>query len=162
LFAYGGIGDMNSLISKTFYAATKGVRVIDMFLNPEKIKDYMHVEDFCDAVALACHHQCWGEDFNVAAENPQNTLEIVEIMEKVSGLDLKSYVKWHPQTDYLGNHRIDSSKFRDKFGWHPKYTLEEGIKDAWESISSSQNTSYNPLRHLDEAKEKGVDLTQFY
>ena len=42
LFAYGGVGDMNSLISKTFYAATKGVEEIDMFLDPSKIKDYMH------------------------------------------------------------------------------------------------------------------------
>jgi len=162
LFAYGGVGDMNSLISKTFYAATNDVKDIDMFLDPAKIKDYMHVEDFCDAVALACHSQSWGDDFNVAAENPYNTLEIVEIMEKVSGLDLKSYVMWHPKTDYLGNHRLDSSKFRGKFNWSPRYSLESGIRDAWDSIQSSQNSDYNPLKYLNEAKEKGVDLTQFY
>jgi len=162
LFAYGGVGDMNSLISKTFYAATTGAKDIDMFLDPSKIKDYMHVEDFCDAVALACHNQSWSDDFNVAAQNPYNTLEIVEIMEKTSGLDLKPHIKWHPKTDYLGNHQLDSSKFRGKFSWEPRYSLESGIQAAWDSIKTSQNPDYNPLKYLNEAKEKGVDLTQFY
>lgn len=162
LFAYGGVGDMNSLISKTFYAATKGVEEIDMFLDPTKVKDYMHVEDFCDGVALACHSQAWGTSFNIAAENPHDTREIVSVMEKVSGLDLSHKIKWHPETDYLGNHRLTSEKFRTAFDWEPKYTLTSGIEEAWRSISGSGDSAYNPLRYLDEAKEKGVDLTQFY
>ena len=162
LFAYGGIGDMNSLISKTFYASVNDVKDIDMFLDPGKIKDYMHVEDFCDAVAIACDKNVWGERFNVAAENPYNTREIVEIMERVASTDLKDKIKWHPETDYLGNHRLDSTKFKNAFNWKPKYTLKEGIEDAWKSISENLDTSYDPLKHLNEAKNKGVDLTQFY
>ena len=53
LFAYGGVGDMNSLIAKTIYGALNGKKDIDMFLDPTKIKDYMHVNDFCDAVLTA-------------------------------------------------------------------------------------------------------------
>lgn len=162
LFAYGGVGDMNSLISKTFYAATKGVEEIDMFLDPGKVKDYMHVEDFCDGVALACHNQAWQTSFNIAAENPHDTREIVSVMERVSGLDLMHKIKWHPETDYLGNHRLTSEKFRAAFDWKPKYTLKSGIEEAWRSISAADDSSYNPLRYLEEAKEKGVDLSQFY
>lgn len=162
LFAYGGVGDMNSLISKTFYAATKGVEQIDMFLDPAKVKDYMHVEDFCDGVALACHNQAWGTSFNIAAENPYDTREIVRVMESVSKLDLMHKIKWHPETDYLGNHRLSSDKFKSAFNWKPKYTLKSGIQAAWNSISASEDTSYDPLKYLNEAKEKGVDLTQFY
>jgi len=162
LFAYGGVGDMNSLISKTFYAACKGVDEIDMFLNPAKVKDYMHVEDFCDGVALSCHNKAWGTSFNIAAENPYDTREIVNVMEHVSGMDLTHKIKWHPETDYLGNHRLTSEKFRTAFGWEPKYTLRSGIEAAWRSISESDNLHYNPLRYLEHAKENGVDLTQFY
>ena len=47
LFAYGGVGDMNSLIAKSFFAALDdSVDSIDMFLDPTKTKDYLHVEDF--------------------------------------------------------------------------------------------------------------------
>ena len=162
LFAYGGVGDMNSLIAKTFYGYKQKENEIDMFLDPHKSKDYMHVEDFCDGVALACHSQAWGTSFNIAAENPHDTREIVSVMEKVSGLDLSHKIKWHPETDYLGNHRLTSEKFRTAFGWEPKYTLTSGIEEAWRSISGTDDSAYNPLRYLDEAKEKGVDLTQFY
>ena len=161
LFAYGGVGDMNSLISKTLYSAKSGRQNIDMFLNPAKIKDYMHVTDYCDAVALSIHKGMWGTDYNVSAENPYNTAEIAEMIADISGKNLDSIINWHPETDYLGNHRLSSKKFRDETNWSPKFSLESGIKNAWESISEDES-GYDPLIYLDEASERGLDLTQFY
>ncbi len=161
LFAYGGVGDMNSLIAKTLYASHTGRDRIDMFLDPGKIKDYMHVSDYCDAVALACHRGLWGIDYNVAAENPYNTGEILGMMSEVSGRELAEIVQWHPGTDYLGNHRLISKRFRDATGWEPKYTLLQGIQESWESILQNDG-SYDPLVYLDEADRRGLDLTQFY
>jgi len=162
LFAFGGAGDMNSLIAKTFYSFIKdSAQQIDMFLDPTKFKDYMHVEDFCDAVALACHSNIWNDDFNVSAETPIEAGGVVRIMSEVAGGDLEKCVQWHPQTDYLGNHRLSSKKFRVNFGWVPKYTLLEGIEDAWRSIRQV-SPDYNPLKHLEEARRRNIDLTQFY
>ena len=45
LFAYGGEGDMNSLIAKSIYASLTDKQV-EMRLDPLKFKDYMHVSDF--------------------------------------------------------------------------------------------------------------------
>ena len=45
-------------------------------------------------------------------------------------------------------------------GWEPKISLEEGIRRTIREIQESEG--YDPLVHLDEAKEKGVDLTDFY
>lgn len=161
LFAYGGVGDMNSLIAKTFYAHRKGKTSLDMFLDPKKSKDYMHVEDFCDAVALACDMNLWGNDFNVSAEEPIPTWQIIDKMSEVCGQDLEYILKWHPETDYLGNHVLSSKKFRDKTGWTPKYNFERGIVKSWRSILSSRS-NYNPLSHLEEAKSKGIDLNEFF
>ena len=161
LFAYGGVGDMNSLIAKTFYAHRKKKKTLDMFLDPEKSKDYMHVEDFCDAVALGCDMQLWGNDYNISAEEPLNTWQIIEKMSSVCDHDLGYILKWHPQTDYLGNHVLTSKKFRDETGWAPKYDFDKGILKAWRSILSA-GQKYNPLEHLEEAKNKGVDLLEFF
>ncbi len=161
LFAYGGVGDMNSLISKTFYAFTKKMSSLDMFLDPDKCKDYMHVEDFCDAVALACNLGLWGEDFNVSAEEPIPTWQIIEKMSQACGQDLGYILKWHPETDYLGNHVLSSKKFREKTGWTPKYTFNKGLVKSWRSIIASKD-SYNPLTHLEEAAKKGINLSEFF
>ena len=161
LFAYGGVGDMNSLIAKTFYAHKNKKTNLKMFLDPSKKKDYMHVEDFCDAVALACHKGMWGNDFNVSAEEPIRTIDIIEKMSETCGTDLGYILEWHPDTDYLGNHVLSSKKFRDASGWTPSYTFDKGITKSWRSILSSR-ASYNPLAHLEEASSKGIDLNQFF
>ncbi len=163
LFCYGGVGDNNSLIAKGFYGAATGKQQIDMFLNPNKIKDYMRVEDFCDAVATVVDKELWNDDWNVAAETPETTGKIVEMMSKISSKDLKSVVKWHPGTDYLGNHRLSSQKFRDASGWTPRFDLYSGLEKSWNDIQHNLgSTDYNPLRYLEDAKKRGIDLKQFF
>ena len=162
LFAYGGVGDMNSLVAKTFYSYRKNRhKKIDMFLDPTKHKDYMHVEDFCDAVAVACHGKNWNDDYNVSAETPLETGAIVELMSDIAGGNLAGCVNWHSHTDYLGNHRLSSSKFRSACDWKPSYNLRAGIEDARRSIRAGSD-SYNPLKYLERAKEENIDLTEFY
>ena len=161
LFAYGGEGDMNSLISKSLFCLKNKVNSLDMFLNPEKIKDYMHVEDFCSSIMDLIINNMLNDDFNVTAENPHNTLEIVELIEEVTGLDLKSIIQWHPQTDYLGNHRLSNEKLIDTLGFSRTRDLKEGIRQSWQSIKDS-NSSYNPLKYLNQAKDQNIDLKKFF
>ena len=160
LFAYGGEGDMNSLIAKTIYAAINNKEKVDMFLDPTKIKDYMHVNDYCDAVLTAIDKDMWNDDWNVAAETPLVVGEIVKMLCDTVGKDVSEFIQWHPQTDYLGNHMLSSKKFRDTSGWQPKITLEEGIQMSLDSIIKSKG--YNPLKYLQQAKRHDVDLTQYY
>jgi nucleoside-diphosphate-sugar epimerase len=161
LFAYGGKGDMNSLISKTLYGVKNNISNIDMFLNPEKIKDYMHVNDFCYNVIKLMETDIRNDDFNITAENPHNTQEIVSLMEEVTGQDLTSVIKWHPKTDYLGNHRLTNQKYITAIGSSRTRSLKEGIRESWESIIESDNT-FNPLKHLQQAKREDVDLVRHY
>ena len=160
LFAYGGEGDMNSLIAKTIYAALNEKEHIDMFLDPNKIKDYMHVSDFCRGVWTSIQSELWYNDLNIASENPYTTWEIVKIIEDVIGRDISNTIKWHPQTDYLGNHRLTSQKLKNLSGWEPKISLRAGIKMSYESILNSKD--YNPLIHLEEAEDLNIDLTEYF
>lgn len=176
LFAYGGDGDMNSLIAKTFYAHLTGRESLDMFLNPDKIKDYIYVDDFCRAIVISCVDGHWGTDFNVAAETPVPVNQIVEVMEDVltdAGLlpvdvlgpnGLSQMLQWKPETDYLGNHRMTSRKFTEASGWSPEVNMYEGLERVLKSIQTAVATSnrYNPLRFLDQAERDGVDLEGFF
>lgn len=161
LFAYGGIGDMNSLIAKSVYAHINDTEEIDMFLNPSRIKDYLHVQDFCEAVVYGCTQGLWGNDYNIAAETPHVTLKIVEMMSEIVSPSIGKIIKWHPETDYLGNHMLSSEKFRKASSWSPRISLRQGIELVYRSITKC-NDDYNPLVHLDRAKKEGIDLTDFY
>ena len=161
LFAYGGEGDMNSLIAKTIYAKLNGISKVKMFLDPTKIKDYLHVNDYCDGVFSCINEEkCWNNDFNIAAETPLVTGEIIQLMDKVCGQSFADTIEWFPQTEYMGNHILSGRKAREFTGWYPKISLIEGIRMSFESILKSEG--YNPLRYLDEAEESGVDLIDYF
>jgi nucleoside-diphosphate-sugar epimerase len=154
---------MNSLIAKSLYASLDdSIDYIDMFLDPKKIKDYLHVEDFCDAVSISCQLGLWNNDYNIAAETPIEVGRIVDMMTEISGRNVQKKIKWFPQTDYLGNHVLSCDKFHEITGWSPNYSLREGIISSWESISNDSESDYNPLKYLQEAKRKNIDLTQFF
>ena len=161
LFAYGGVGDMNSLIAKTLFGIKNNIKNIDMFLDPQKVKDYMHVEDFCNSVVRLIDSDIRNQDFNITANNPHNTLEIISMIEEVTGASVENVIKWHPDTDYLGNHRLSNKKFVDFMSCSDSRSLKVGIKQSWESIKNS-NSTYNPLKYLNQAKDQKVNVKQFF
>ena len=44
----------------------------------------------------------------------------------------------------------------------PKITLDDGIQNSWMTLINSPLKDYNPLKYLNDAKEKQVDLTEYY
>jgi dTDP-glucose 4,6-dehydratase len=152
---------MNSLIAKSLYALKEDRDKIDMFLNPKKIKDYLHVTDYCTAVILACQEGLWQDDFNIAAETPFHVSKIVDMISEITVSDVNKRITWHPTTDYLGNHMLSSEKFRKKIDWKPSISLVKGIAQSYQDIMSDES-GYNPLVHLDTAKNQDIDLTDFF
>lgn len=166
LFAYGGMGDMNSLVAKTIYAQLQSIDSVDMFLDPEKVKDYLHVTDFCKAVELVCRDvsgRGWGTDWNVAAETPIPAGDVVSEVYRQMGCSDQNRIKWHRNTDYLGNHRLSSEKIRNILGWKPELDLSEGIQQTLEWIKTAVECGdYNPLKYIAEAQSKGIDLQTYF
>ena len=81
-------------------------------------------------------------------------------MDKVCGQSFSDTIEWLPQTEYMGNHILSGRKAREFTSWYPKIDLVEGIRMSYESILKSEG--YNPLQHLEEAEERGVDLTEYF
>lgn len=176
LFCYGGEGDMNSLIAKTvFNDYSKRRAPFKIFLNPDKIKDYMHVNDFCEAIIIAAENRYildWNTDFNISANDPIPTSEIVKIMDTFS-LNT-GYIKWVPETDYLGNHRVSHIKFKiaTRNKWKPQIGLEEGINMVCEDMERifskylykdrNYRYPYDPFKYLDKIEDQDIDIETHY
>ena len=94
------------------------------------VRDWLHVEDHCRAVALVMDEGEAGEVYNVGGSNEHTNLEItrliLEHLDKPE--DLIAYV-----TDRLGHDRryaIDSTHLQDKLGWRPEHDFEAGIRQT--------------------------------
>lgn len=116
------------------------------------VRDWLHVEDHCQAIDLVLHNGRNGEVYNVGGNNERTNIEIVNTILK--HLDkpesLIKYVKDRPGHDR--RYAIDATKLRTELGWSPKYNFDTGIEQTinwylnnkvwWENIISGEYQDY--------------------
>lgn len=116
------------------------------------VRDWLHVEDHCQAIDLVLHKGRNGEVYNVGGNNERTNIEIVKTILKHLGKP-ESLIKY--VTDRPGHDRryaIDATKLREELGWSPKYTFDTGIEqtikwylenqDWWKNIISGEYQEY--------------------
>jgi dTDP-glucose 4,6-dehydratase len=91
-------------------------------------RDWLFVEDYCRAIALALEKAKPGSVYNVSAGTPQPNLKIVRTILQHLGKpeSLMQYVKDRPGHDR--RYALDSSKIHRELGWSPVVSFEEGIR----------------------------------
>ena len=103
----------------------------------ENIRDWLFVDDHCDAIHTIIEKGEIGETYNVGGNNEIKNINIVKticnLLDNIRPSEnLKSYqelitfVKDRPGHDL--RYAIDSSKLQNKLGWTPKETFEIGIR----------------------------------
>ena len=136
---YGPRQFPEKLIPKTIILAKQG-KNIPIYGNGKNLRDWIFVEEHCDAVYEILMNGKSSQTYNISANNEINNLEIVnkilEIMGKSS--DLIEFVEDRPGHDQ--RYSLDSSKIKNGFGWSTKINFEEGLRKTIEWYE--QNFSY--------------------
>ena len=116
------------------------------------IRDWIHVEDHCRAIDLVLREGEPGEVYNIGGGAEITNLDLTRmILKKLNRPE--SLIR--PVKDRPGHDRryaINSSKLRDRLGWHPSYTFEEGMGETirwylentswWQKIKSGEYRDY--------------------
>jgi len=124
---YGTRQFAEKLIPKTIILAYHDKK-IPIYGNGKNVRDWIYVEDHCDAVLSILHHGTSGGSYNISANNEIDNLTIVrnilEIMNKPE--NLIEFVEDRPGHDL--RYSLDSTKISDQFGWKVKSSFEEGLE----------------------------------
>lgn len=117
------------------------------------IRDWLYVEDHCDAIWAVLNKGRFGEVYNVGGNNEITNRVITETLIREMGKnwdDCVTYVKDRPGHDR--RYAIDATKIKDELGWSPKYKFEEAIKTTvqwykdnqawWRAIKSGEYLKY--------------------
>lgn len=105
----------------------------------QQIRDWLHVEDHCEAIHLALEKGTNGSTYNIGGNNQPANLTIVETIcdildERKPGKndssyrDLIQFVEDRPGHDR--RYAMDSGKIERDLGWRPRHTLTEGLRDT--------------------------------
>jgi len=103
----------------------------------ENIRDWLYVEDHCDAIDIVLEKGQVGETYNIGGNNEIRNIDIVNtictILDELrprngekSYAELISYVTDRPGHDY--RYAINASKIKKDLEWAPKETFETGIR----------------------------------
>jgi dTDP-glucose 4,6-dehydratase len=103
-------------------------RPVPLYGDGLNVRDWLHVEDHCRAVALVLENGIPGEIYNIGGGNEHTNLEITRLILKElgKGEDLISYVTDRPGHDR--RYAINSSHLQTSLGWRPEHTFESGIR----------------------------------
>ena len=123
---YGPKQFPEKLIPKTILLAHKNEK-IPVYGTGKNIRDWIFVEDHCDAITKVVLEGKPGESYNVSAKNEIDNLTIINKILSLMGKssDLIQFVEDRPGHDL--RYSLDSSKIRDKLGWREKTNFEDGI-----------------------------------
>ena len=153
---YGPRQFAEKLVPKTIILAYHNKK-IPIYGNGKNIRDWIYVDDHCDAVLSALHHGKSGESYNISANNEIDNLAIVrkilEIMNKPE--TLIEFVEDRPGHDL--RYSLDSTKISDQLGWKVKLSFEEGLEKTVQWYLDNPELLNNVSSVLDPTPWKGTN-----
>jgi dTDP-glucose 4,6-dehydratase len=132
---YGRFQFPEKLIPLMILNARDG-KPLPVYGDGKNVRDWLYVEDHCDAIATVLSSGRTGETYNIGGWNEKPNIEIVHtICDLVDDMarrkgpsrrDLITYVKDRPGHDR--RYAMDATKIERELGWKPKETLESGLR----------------------------------
>ncbi len=118
-------------------------KTIKIFGTGSQLKDYIYIEDFCEALILgATNKRAYAEVFNLGSGQGISLYQAAKTIVKVVG---KGEVKKVPLPKELrkieaGDYVGDIGKIRQVLSWKPKTSFEEGLKKTLAVQSDDRST----------------------
>ena len=109
---------------------------IPIYGSGENYRDWIYVDDFCDAIDLVLHNETDSTQYVVGTNTERRNIDLAyyiceKLDETYPKTDKKSYKEQIQYVDdRLGHdfrYAIDSTKIKNELGWYPKIDFETGI-----------------------------------
>jgi dTDP-glucose 4,6-dehydratase len=137
---YGPYQFPEKLIPLVILHAMQG-KPIPVYGDGQNVRDWLYVEDHCDAIRTVLRNGRVGETYNIGGRNEKPNLEIVKticgILDELRPNDpavphskLITFVQDRPGHDR--RYAMDARKLELELGWRPQETFETGIRKTIE------------------------------
>ena len=133
---YGPYQFPEKLIPLIILNAVQG-KPLPIYGDGRQIRDWLYVEDHCEAIALVARAGCLGETYNVGGGNQPYNLDLVHeicaILNELRPADMPYERLITHVADRPGHDRryaMDISKIRHDLGWMPRHDIEGGLRET--------------------------------
>jgi dTDP-glucose 4,6-dehydratase len=127
-------------------------KALPVYGDGQQVRDWIHVEDHCEAVDAVLTRGAPGQVYNIGAENERPNLDVVRAILKHCGRgeELIRHVPDRPGHDR--RYAMDNRKIREALGWTPRHTFDQGLAATvqwyrdnqpwWERVRSGAYRAY--------------------
>ena len=91
------------------------------------VRDWLHVEDHCAAIAAALERGVPGEVYNIGGDAERPNLEIAKTVLRLTGRPESLLTRVADRRGHDRRYAIDASRAKRDLGWAPAWDLERGI-----------------------------------
>ena len=123
---YGPYQHNEKLIPHMIKLALKDEK-LPVYGTGKNIRDWLYVEEQCEAIDIVFHNGISGERYNIGGHNEKRNIDIVKLILKHLGKseDLIEFVEDRKGHDY--RYAIDPTKNKTELNWEPHTKFEDGI-----------------------------------
>lgn len=101
---------------------------VPLYGEGKNVRDWLYVEDHCDAVDLILNTGKSGETYLIGgAKGERTNYEVTKILLEAFGKDESFINRVEDRKGHDFRYAIDASKIRNELGWTPKVDFETGI-----------------------------------
>jgi dTDP-glucose 4,6-dehydratase len=131
---------------------------VPLYGDGKNVRDWLYVEDHCDAIWTVLQKGKFGEAYNVGSNSEMTNQQITEIILRELNKPWDQYVQY--VKDRPGHDRrcaVDASKIKRELGWEPKHRFDTAIKATiqwyrenekwWREIKSGDYLKYYEKQH---------------
>lgn len=93
-----------------------------------QVRDWLYVEDHCQAIDLVLHKGRTGEIYNIGTNNERTNLEIIEFILREMDKPLRLIKNVQDRPGHDRRYAINSEKIKKETGWRPLYFFEDGLR----------------------------------
>ena len=137
---YGPNQHTEKLIPLMIQKAMDGEK-LPVYGDGKNIRDWIHVQDHCEAIDLVLHNGRDGEVYNIGGEDEWRNIDIVYKILYELNKDRSKLIEY--VEDRLGHdwrYAMDISKIKNELGWSPRINFKDGIKELLNENSNSRKS----------------------
>ncbi len=129
-------------------------RKVPVYGKGENVRDWLHVEDCCRAIALVLDRGRPGEAYNIGGESERHNIEVARLVVKQMALGENAieYVTDRPGHDF--RYALDNAKIERDLGWHPEIRFDAGLSQTVDWYREHA-TWWQPLKERLTRESKG-------
>lgn len=144
-------------ILSIFSTRIKNGNDINIFEDGKESRDFVYIDDVADATIMGLEkEEANYEIFNVGSGEKTDVITVTNLLKKAYNSNVETKISGNYRLGDIRHNYSDTRKIKEKLGFEPKYSFEEGINNFVGWVNNQEVFEDMYEKSIEEMKSKGL------